>query len=43
MGSQCTSPSRAQGGLGFHEQHYEHLSLLGTTYLVQPPQRQQPL
>ena len=34
MGSQCTSPSRAQGGLGFHEQHYAHLSLLGTTYLV---------
>ena len=22
------------GGLGFHEQHYAHLSLLGTTYLV---------
>jgi len=34
MGSQCTSPSRAQGGVGFHEQHYAHLSLLGTTYLV---------
>jgi hypothetical protein len=34
MGSQCTSPSRAQGGLGFHEKHYAHLSLLGTTYLV---------
>ena len=34
LGSQCTAPSRAIGGLGFHEQHYAHLSLLGTTYLV---------
>ena len=34
LGSQCTAPSRAMGGLGFHEQHYAHLSLLGTTYLV---------
>jgi hypothetical protein len=34
LGSQCTAPSRAMGGLGFHEQHYAHLSLLGKTYLV---------
>ena len=33
LGSQCTAPSRAMGGLGFHEQHYV-LSLLGTTYQV---------
>mgnify|MGYP000181423337 CR=1 FL=1 len=34
LGSQCTAPSRAIGGLGFHEQFYAHLSLLGKTYLV---------
>jgi hypothetical protein len=34
LGSQCTAPSRAIGGLGFHEQHYAHLGLLGTAYLV---------
>jgi len=32
LGSQCTAPSRAMGGLGFHEQHYAHLSLIGNTY-----------
>jgi hypothetical protein len=32
MGSQGVFPSRAMGGLGFHEQRYGHVSLMGKTY-----------
>jgi hypothetical protein len=34
MGSQGVFPSRAMGGLGFHEQRYGHVSLMGKTYCV---------
>jgi hypothetical protein len=34
MGSQGVFPSRAMGGLGFHEQRYGHVSPMGKTYCV---------
>ena len=34
MGSQGVFPSRAMGGMGFHEQRYGHVSLMGKTYCV---------
>jgi hypothetical protein len=34
MGTQGVYPSRAMGGLGFHEQYYAHLALYGKTYLA---------
>jgi hypothetical protein len=34
MGTQGVYPSRAMGGLGFHEQRYGHVSLMGKTYCV---------
>lgn len=34
MGTQGVYPSRAMGGLGFHEQRYGHVSLMGKAYCV---------
>ena len=34
MGTQGVYPSRAMGGMGFHEQYYAHLALYGKTYLA---------
>ena len=34
MGTQGTYPSKALGGLAWHEMYYAHLALQGTTYMV---------
>ena len=34
MGTLSVSPSRSMGGLGFHEQRFGHVSLLGKTYCL---------
>jgi len=34
MATQCVFPNRSLGGLGFHEQKYGHVSLMGKVYCV---------